>query len=53
MRGRKAGLKLPKDIIVVGVEPKVIEAGLELSPEVKKAARTVVDLIAREAYGVY
>ena len=49
--GRGAKLDLPTDIIVVGVEPKIIEIGLELSPEVKKAIPRVIELIIQEIHG--
>ena len=40
--------KLPKDIVVIGVEPKALEFGLELSDEVKRAIPKAVELILEE-----
>ncbi|MFQ5822053.1 MAG: hydrogenase maturation protease, partial [Candidatus Heimdallarchaeota archaeon] len=47
--GRESGLNLPRgNIVVIGVEPKIIEAGLELSPEVKKVVPRVIDLVIQD-----
>jgi len=40
--------KLPGEIIMIGVEPKAIELGLNLSPEVEKSIPKVVHLIFEE-----
>ena len=43
----RAGLA-PKDIVIIGVEPKVIEWGLEISPELQKRVPEIVDLVRKE-----
>lgn len=40
--------KLPNRMLIFGVEPKTIEIGLELSPEVKKIIPKVISLIFEE-----
>lgn len=45
--GRKTS-NLPAEIVVIGVEPKVIEPGLEPSPEVRKAIPEVIHAILKE-----
>jgi hydrogenase maturation protease len=38
----------PPEVIVIGVEPEVIGWSLELSPEVRKALRFVLDVVQKE-----
>lgn len=45
--------KLPKEVVVIGVEPKSLEESLELSPEVKKAIPEVIKLVFKEISGGY
>jgi hydrogenase maturation protease len=45
--GKKA-YKLPKEIIVIGVEPKAIKPSLHLTSEVKKSVSKVIHLILKE-----
>lgn len=40
--------ELPREIVVIGIEPKSIEYSLRLSPEVKKAMPAVVSLVLKE-----
>ena len=44
----RGAYKLPEEILVIGVEPKRIEIGLELSDEVKKIMPEVLRLIFKE-----
>ncbi|MFC1632105.1 HyaD/HybD family hydrogenase maturation endopeptidase [Candidatus Omnitrophota bacterium] len=39
---------LPSEIIIIGVEPKTIDWGLELSPEVRQKIPAVLNLIFKE-----
>jgi len=39
---------LPEEIIVVGAEPKVIDWGLDLTPELKQKIPEVLNIIAKE-----
>ncbi|MBI5253450.1 MAG: hydrogenase maturation protease [Euryarchaeota archaeon] len=45
--GRHA-YRLPPDIVIIGVEPEVIEFGLELSPRVQKAIPNVIEEVLKE-----
>lgn len=45
--GRHA-FKLPHEIVVIGVEPEVVELGLELSPSVQKAIPEVIEAVLKE-----
>lgn len=42
-----AGIK-PKETVIVGVEPKKVEWGMELSPEVQKRIPEVVSIVLKE-----
>ena len=46
--GRVADFKLPKEIVVIGVEPEKMEAGLELSPKVNAALPKVIEKVKSE-----
>ncbi|MDQ7039255.1 MAG: HyaD/HybD family hydrogenase maturation endopeptidase [Aquificota bacterium] len=37
--------KSPRDVVLIGVEPKVLEPGCDLSPEVESGLRLVIDEI--------
>ena len=37
--------KLPEETVAIGVEPKVVEMGLELSPEVEKSVDAAIWLV--------
>jgi hypothetical protein len=43
--------KYPKRVIILGVEPKEIDWGLELSPELEQIVHQVVLLVKREIAG--
>lgn len=45
--GRATG-KLPDDIVIIGIEPKLLSPGLELSPELKARFRELLDLVLKE-----
>lgn len=45
--GRKLNY-LPREVVIVGVEPKRIELGLDLSPEVKSAIPKAIATVLRE-----
>ncbi|AGK62201.1 hydrogenase maturation protease [Archaeoglobus sulfaticallidus PM70-1] len=45
-------LNLPQNIVVVGIEPKTIEEGMELSDEVKKAIPKAIEIILEEIRGL-
>jgi hydrogenase maturation protease len=38
----------PKDVVIVGVEPKEIDWGLELSPELQAQVPRIIDLVQEE-----
>ncbi len=38
----------PKEVIIIGVEPKEIDWGMELSPEIKKIMPKIIDAVRRE-----
>jgi hydrogenase maturation protease len=44
----RGSYRLPQEIIVIGAEPKTLEPGLELSPEVKRSVPKVIRLILEE-----
>lgn len=53
--GLAEGLKMiahtelnPKDVVIVGVEPKEIDWGLELSPELQNQVPRIIDLVQEE-----
>jgi hydrogenase maturation protease len=46
--GETADIKLPKEIVVIGVEPGSLEAGMELSPDVKAVLPEIIDKIKEE-----
>ena len=53
--GLAEGLKMiahtelnPKDVVIVGVEPKEIDWGLELSPELQDQVPRIIDLVQEE-----
>jgi hydrogenase maturation protease len=44
----RATARLPNEVVIVGIEPKVLSAGLELSPELKAKFRELLDLVVKE-----
>jgi hydrogenase maturation protease len=40
--------KQPKSTVVIGIEPKIIDFGLELSPEVEEKLPKIIDLVLHE-----
>ena len=40
--------RLPKSTVIIGVEPKTIEFGLDLSPEVEEKLPKIIDLVLKE-----
>ena len=46
--GRATG-KLPDDAVIIGIEPKTISPGLDLSEELKVKFRELVDMVLKEA----
>jgi hydrogenase maturation protease len=46
--GRIADFKLPKEIVVIGVEPENVGAGTELSPKVNAALPMVIEKVKSE-----
>ena len=40
----------PKEIIIIGVEPKVIDWGLDISPELKEILPQAVNLVKKEIF---
>jgi hydrogenase maturation protease len=40
--------KQPKSTVVIGIEPKTIDFGLELSPEVEEKLPKIIDLVIQE-----
>jgi hydrogenase maturation protease len=40
--------KLPKSTVIIGIEPKTIDFGLDLSPEVEEKLPRIVDLVLKE-----
>jgi hydrogenase maturation protease len=38
----------PKDIVIIGVEPKEIDWGLEISPELRKKVPQIIELVKKE-----
>lgn len=40
--------KQPKSTIVIGIEPKTIDFGLELSPEIEEKLPKIIDLVVQE-----
>lgn len=45
--GRATG-KLPDDVIIIGIEPKTLERGVELSPELKVKLPDLVSMVLKE-----
>jgi Ni,Fe-hydrogenase maturation factor len=43
---KKMGMKI--DIVIIGVEPKVLDWGMELSEEVKKKIPTIIEAVLKE-----
>jgi hydrogenase maturation protease len=43
---------LPPNITLIGIKPKDLSTGLELSPEVRAGVRKAVDLLIRELKGL-
>jgi hydrogenase maturation protease len=43
-------LKLPPDIVILGVEPEVVKWSTELSPRVKEALPMLIDMVVRELF---
>lgn len=48
LRAGKKAYRLPREIVIIGVEPEVLDYGLELSPEVKKAVPNIIKTILSE-----
>ena len=46
----RATAKLPSDVVIIGVEPKVLSPGLELSPELKAGFRELLAVVLRESH---
>jgi hydrogenase maturation protease len=46
--GLIADFKLPKEIVVIGVEPERMEVGVELSPKVKAALPKIIERVKAE-----
>jgi len=46
----RATAKLPDDVVIVGIEPKALSPGLELSPELKVKVQELLDLVTKEFY---
>ena len=46
--GQSAEYDIPKDIVVIGVEPGNLEGGMELSPEVGAALQKVLEEVKSE-----
>ncbi len=40
--------KQPKSTVIIGIEPKTIDMGLELSPEVNEKLPKIIDLVLQE-----
>ncbi|UCH50448.1 MAG: HyaD/HybD family hydrogenase maturation endopeptidase [Chloroflexota bacterium] len=40
--------RLPKSTVIIGIEPKTIDFGLELSPEVGEKLPKIIDLVLKE-----
>ena len=40
--------RLPKSTVIIGIEPKTIEFGLDLSPEVEEKLPEIIDLVLKE-----
>jgi len=40
--------RLPKSTVIIGIEPKTIDFGLELSPEVEKKLPKIINLVLKE-----
>lgn len=40
--------KLPREIVVIGVEPASIEMGMELSPQIRRTIPKIIDLVLKE-----
>jgi hydrogenase maturation protease len=52
MAALKIGLataKLPDEVIIVGIEPKLLSPGLELSPELKANFQKLLDAVLKES----
>jgi hydrogenase maturation protease len=45
--GRATG-KLPEDVVIIGIEPKSLSPGLELSLELKAKFRELFDIVIKE-----
>jgi len=43
-------LKLPNEIVLLGVEPEMIDWNTELSPKVKETLPVLIDMVLRELY---
>lgn len=46
--GQTADIKLPKEIVVIGVEPERLEAGMELSSKIKAVLPKILDEVMAE-----
>jgi len=40
----------PSEVVIIGVEPKTVEWGMELSPEIKKKIPEIIELVISEIY---
>lgn len=49
LKSGKHAYRLPPEIVIIGVEPEVIEPGLELSQRVQKAIPEVIETVLKEA----
>lgn len=48
IKSAKHAFKLPPDIVIIGVEPEVVEFGLELSLRVQKAIPRIIEAVLKE-----
>jgi hydrogenase maturation protease len=45
----RATARLPDEVVIIGVEPKILSPGLELSPEVKGKMQELIELVLKES----
>jgi hydrogenase maturation protease len=38
----------PKEVIIIGVEPKEIDWGMELSPEIRQRMPEIIEVVKKE-----
>jgi hydrogenase maturation protease len=53
LRIGKATAKLPDEVIIIGVEPKTLSPGLDLSPELKAKLQEIVELVLKESLNAF